>query len=275
MSGVWKTKHYYAKMAEFDRSWNIEMDQEEWKKNRKLYGSQIWQRETEDSRARAYLRAVHDAEALLIRQRVADGDFEDMPELEEIYSKIKNRRGNGGNISEWYLVTVNPAPGHTVEDLTHRVHKYLRRKIIKEAYYAFEQRGVDDGTKGDGVHVHLLVRQRGDVFHGDFQRNTRNTFRPLVGNEKAVDVRTLKTPVDVEKAKKYVLGCKKQKDGERKDEKCVMDVTWRLENNIEPYYHYTGSGNAVPEETTSSDPTSEICAQIEAWNNEDETDEDD
>lgn len=252
------TKWMLAQLEKWEAKWGQYVkasDMKQYLQERNFEVQRLHDIEMNDARARARLRAVHDAEALLLRMQVADGDWEDTPwMLKEIYTKINNRRGNGGHISEWYLVTVNPAPGHTIEDLTRRVCKFVHRRIVKEAYYAFEQRGTSDGDEGDGLHVHIVVRQRGDVYHGDFQRNARSTFRPLVGNDKAVNVKCLKTDQDVDQALKYIQGVKKEKPGEFKLEKVCRDALWRTKNNLQRYYHHiNGKAEGESSEGTSQE----------------------
>jgi hypothetical protein len=48
-----------------------------------------WSSEIDDAKAKGYLKAVQDAQAALIRQRVQNGDFEGMPELEELMKQLE------------------------------------------------------------------------------------------------------------------------------------------------------------------------------------------
>lgn len=210
--------------------------------------------EVQDAKAQAYLKCIKDAESLYLRQRVEAGDFEGMPELEEIYSKIKNRRSNGGALYRYYWVTVNVAPGVGLADLQAKIEKYVHRKIIKRAEWVIEQRGKSENTMGEGMHMHMLVEQSGALFLGDFTRNTRNTFKTLVGNDLHVHVLGCKSEKDVEARRKYMEGEKVGKteaEGAEKREKCAIDKVWRLKNNILPMYIHDNGTHQLQEEALS------------------------
>lgn len=199
---------------------------------------ELWRIEVEDARAKAYLKAIQEAEAALIRQRVQKGDFEGMPELQEIMLKLNNKRGNGGNLQLHYFVTVNVKPGVSTDELAKKVEKYVRRSMVRSAEYVYEQRGAHEGEMGKGLHCHLLVTQRGDVFDGKFKENTRNTFKSLVGSpQHHVDIRAVK-PDWVDDKREYMKGAKTQ---EGKAEKVAMDRVWRVQNNLRQYYNHANS----------------------------------
>lgn len=195
--------------------------------------AQAWSKEVEYAKARAYLKAIQDAQAALIRQKVQDKDFDGMPELQELMVQLKNKRGNGGNIHLHYFVTVNCKPDVQLRELKKKVEKYVRRKMVSKVEYVYEQRGSHEGEMGKGLHCHMLVTQRGDVFDGAFKTNTRNTFKDLVGTpDQHVDI---KFTVDkfLDDKRSYMKGVKTQ---EGKAEKVAMDRVWRKNNNLQDYY---------------------------------------
>lgn len=256
MSGIYKTKYMAAKLDVW-REENKEFAQQHpnvYFQRQREYRDELWEREVEDAKAQAYLKCIKDAEALYLRQRVEDGDFEGMPELEAIYSKIKNRRSNGGALYRFYWVTVNVAPGVGLADLQAKIEKYVHRKIVKRAEWVIEQRGKSENTMGEGMHMHMLVEQSGALFLGDFTRNTRNTFKTLVGNDLHVHVLGCKSEKDVEARRKYMQGEKVGKteaEGAEKREKCAIDKVWRLKNNILPMYIHENGTHGLQEETSS------------------------
>lgn len=216
----------------------------------------------QDARAKAYYRAIQDAEASLIRQRVEDGDFEGMPELEKIYSQIKNRRKNGGALYEYEWVTVNCAPGVQLEDVQRKVEKFVNRKIVKRAEWVYEQRGTTEEDMGSGMHVHMLVQQSGSLFHGDFSRNAKNTFKSLVGNPNAIHILGCKNVKDVENRRKYMSG---EKDDEAKMRKVSIDKLWRRKNNLLPYYKHENAAQVqIQEEDVSSseEEDDDLCYEV-------------
>lgn len=222
--------------------------------------SRLRQVEVDDAVAKAYLKALADQHASIIRRRIALGDFNGMPEIDALQpqlakldamEKLKNANGNGGALNALYFVTINAKPGVTVAELTKKVTKYVNRVIVKKAEWVYEQRGTSALDMGTGLHVHLLVAQRGDVFDGEFKQNTRSTFGPLVGlPEKHVDIRVCK-PEWVNDKREYMKGVKTA-DG--KMEKCAMDTIWRLANNISPYYtHENGQAQYDPSQPSPSE----------------------
>lgn len=240
MAQIYKTKFMQLKIDQY-RSQHDGISEEAIKARK----AELWRIEIEDAKAKAYLRAVQDAEALYLRQRIEDNDFEGLPELEEIYSKIKNRRKNGGALYEYEWVTVNCAPGVQLEDVQRKVEKFVNRKIVKSAEWVYEQRGSIEEEMGSGMHVHMLVQQSGALFHGDFSRNVKNTFKTLVGNPNAVCVLGCKNVKDIENRRKYMSG---EKDDEGKMRKVAIDKLWRLKNNLLPYYKHENAGDTCIQE---------------------------
>lgn len=201
--------------------------------------------EIDDAIAKAALKEVQDREAQAIKICIATKNWDELPPMwaaaikgsvdrvATLQKGIKNRNGDGGNMAPAYLVTVNPKPGTELSAFKKKVEKYAKSKMIRSAQWAFEQRGACDVDKGNGMHVHIVVRQRGDYFNGVFCSNTRRAFKNFVGNERHVDIRPLKTEQDVVKACAYIGG---DKEDPSKGIKCQFDVSWRQENNLDPMY---------------------------------------
>lgn len=223
---------------EYDNEEDYEMARDHWHQEYFEKRKELWSLEVEDAKAKAYLKAIQDVQAAVIRQKVQAGDFEGMPELEELMGQLKNKRGNGGSLHPHYFVTVNCKRDVLVSELVKKVNKYVKRKLVRSAEWVYEQRGSHEGELGKGVHVHILVSQRGDVFDGEFKRSTRNTFKGLVGNpETHVDIRAVKSSW-LEDKRAYMKGAKTE---EGKDAKVAMDRVWRPQNNLAEYYtHQNG-----------------------------------
>lgn len=136
--------------------------------------------------------------------------------------------------SEYYFVTVSPKQGTTLEALRKQVDKYVGRRMIVGSMYAYEW------TKEKQVHVHLIVHQL-ECSDRDFRKNTKNTFKNLVGNLACIDVRGI--PDDwIDDKKAYIKG---EKWDEGKDEMIAFDKQKRIEENLEPFYT-TGSMRPTP-----------------------------
>lgn len=229
-----------------------ERAQDEWHKAFFAKRQKLWAEEIDEAKAKAYLKAIQDAQAALIRQRVQEGNYEGMPELEELMSQLKNKRGNGGNLHMHYMVTVNCKPDVRVPELVKKVNKYVKRAFVTSAEWVYEQRGAHEGELGKGMHVHILVTQRGDKFDGEFKDSTRNTFKHLVGVPKThVDIKPVPTKYLGDK-RSYMQGVK---NGEGKMDKVAMDRVWRPQNKLEHYYTHTNThGNRQETEGSASTP---------------------
>lgn len=225
--------------AETDEEFDEEM--RVWQAAYDFKVKKLRQREVDDARFRAQMKAIHDAEAADLRQKIQRGE-ETLPELDEIMKKLRNRGGNGGSIHGHYFVTVNAKPDVILSELVKKVRKYVGRKFVKSVEYVYEQRGSHDGERGRGMHVHMLVQQVGSKMDGEFKRDTRNTFKDLVGNAAThVDIRPVNV-AHVDDKREYMRGVK---TGDGKAEKVAQDRVWRRENNLEDYYtHENGTSHA-------------------------------
>lgn len=228
-----------------------------WQQRADEFKASLWHREVEDKRASAYLKAIMDGEAAVIRRRVQNDDFDGMPELAEISSRLKllkNRNGNGGALTSLYFVTVNVKSDVSIADLKRRVERYVNRSMVTSAEWVFEQRGSTELEAGKGLHAHMIVRQRGDTFDGKFKANTRSTFGPLVG---IPDRHVFITPMKEEflnDKRAYMQGAK---TAEGKAEKCTVDVLWREQNNISAYYTISNGGIKAQGTTSVGTPQEE------------------
>lgn len=227
--------------------------------------------EADDIRAKAALETIKDLEATKIKTHIANQNWEALSpmwvgeiktaveQLAAAQQGIKNRNGNGGAIAPAYLVTVNPKEGTDLVTFKKKVEKYAKSKMITKAEWAFEQRGVSEDIAGKGMHVHMVVHQVGTYFNGVFSSNTKRAFKAFVGNDKAVDVRPLKTDADVEKARTYIAGTKDTGKDPLKGIKCEIDVKWRAANNLTPLYEQSngaqteGPSEAIQEASEETD----------------------
>lgn len=219
--------------------------------------AKLRQQEMDDCKHAAYRKAVTDAHASLIRKKIQAGLFEGMPELQELapelekleaMKKLKHANGNGGALNALYFVTINVKPDVTFAELHKQCTKFSKRRIVSKAEWVYEQRGSHELEQGKGMHAHMLVTQRGDIFDGKFRQAVQSTFGKLCGNPKHVDIRVCK-PEWAEDKRAYMRGAKTE-DG--KAEKCAIDAIWRGVNNISPYYTHSNNGQAQHDPSESS-----------------------
>lgn len=134
----------------------------------------------------------------------------------------------------WCWLTINPPSTVKLDKFQDLITKYVNRKIVGQYLYVLEQRGKTLHEMGKGFHAHLLVERNLDYIPSQFLRNSRNTFKRIlnVKNEALfcpywLDHRYYKDKV------KYILGAK---TGEGKDVKQTVDIVWREDYGIQPYY---------------------------------------
>lgn len=241
---------------DFDAAFDI------WLQLERQQRARLYQVEMKDAKFTAYKKAVQDATASVIRDRVQKGDFAGMTELEQLMGQLKNKGGNGGNLKSTYFVTVNCKPDVTITELKKKVDKYVKRSMIRQAEWVFEQRGAHEGELGKGIHTHILVTQRGDVFDGKFKENTRNTFKSLVGNPQThVDIRPVHKDHIADK-RAYMKGAK---TGDGKMEKVEMDRVWRAKYFLKEYYtHENTNGNEEEANSSHSAPSRQASSNPDA-----------
>lgn len=136
--------------------------------------------------------------------------------------------------SEHYWVSVNPSNDKELDELIKKVDKYVGRRFITGIIYTYEW--CRNGTP----HVHMLVHQL-ELSDKDFRKNTKNTFKNLVGNLKCIDIK--RVPSDwIQDKIDYLQGNKWDPE---KDDMIESDKLKREEFELEPYYAF---GSFAPQE---------------------------
>jgi len=183
------------------------------------------------AKRRARMKLVEQCETTRIRKLIRAGDFSTIPEFEEYKDQFKDPVEK--EESDYYFVTVNPQPNIELSELTKKVNKYSKRKIVNAAEWAYEQRSPDRITSGSGMHVHLIVKKQDGLRDLAFKQQTRATFADLCKNpERAIDIRIIK-PEWVKDKRSYLQDTK---TGDGKELKQAVDKIWRYENNLNDYY---------------------------------------
>lgn len=260
MAMIYKTKWMYEKLNALSQQ--PDEDDDAYRQRYRDTKTELWKAEIENAEAKAIMKAIENAKSLVIRQQIEDGNWEGLPDrLQELYAQIRNRNGNGGAIYSHYWVTLNVAPGVLLDDVKSKVRKFVNRKMCASTEWVYEQRGSTEDEMGKGLHVHMLVRPAKPIGLTQFRRNTVSTFKTLVGNEKAVDVRPCKAQSDVDKRRKYMSG---EKDDPEKMKKCAVDKMWRSKNNLSDMYKHENAKNDLQEEASSEEDdcvsqTSSLC----------------
>ncbi len=127
----------------------------------------------------------------------------------------------------YWLVTVNPRPGTTLDDLQKYVKKFVGKKTIKRFFYVYEVRKSDFS----GLHWHCLVETTNKPY--EFKIGTQNTFKNICDakNSHILNFKNLADTVLEDKVN-YMKGAKK----ESKESGYLASVEFRKEYYLEPFY---------------------------------------
>ncbi len=151
-------------------------------------------------------------------------------EIIEMYQKYKKNESE--KLGTVLFITVNPAPSDTtLPDLIKCINTFNKKKWVLKNLYVIEQRGSEINNI-HGIHCHMIVwRQDGKKAH-EIVRETQNTFKHLIGNEKHCRIDNCK---DLENRVEYITGDKKCPEKQKKQ---IIDKEYRILNNLENLYTY-------------------------------------
>lgn len=161
----------------------------------------------------------------------------------EITSVTPSDGRSSKDLGLFVMITVNPEPTVTHQQLFSTVQRFLSRKFVKWAIYNIEQRSDVQGTY-HGFHCHILFeRQRRptDVFKA--VKDTFVSICPKVGPTGmpvSVKIKSRHSADEVVNYVHYMLGQKKDK---AKKPKALNDVNMRKDFGYQPIYTL---GHALP-----------------------------
>lgn len=125
------------------------------------------------------------------------------------------------------LLTINPRPGITFQELNKAVIKFTKRKIIEAFKYVYEVRKSDNS----GLHCHVLLTYTCKPY--DFGRAARSTFKHVceVNNKHILNIRYVEDEDIISKIE-YLKG----KKTDAKLDGVQYTKNWRQENDIQDIY---------------------------------------
>lgn len=152
---------------------------------------------------------------------------ENAPHLQKIYNDNKERKKKR---KPWMLVTINCKDGEWMKVFKELFH--IKSWIwLKKALITVEQRGETEATSGHLPHFHLLLQDYENE-KGKIQRRFFDKFKNSVGNIQHIYVNVVKHEWKQDKID-YLMGKKLDND---KLEKQKIDIFWRKNNGIDPWY---------------------------------------
>jgi len=138
-------------------------------------------------------------------------------------------------LTEFMFITIRPQPKKhiSVKTLYDKTFKLLKSKYISDYLLVFEQAGYCVSTVGDGLHIHLIIKNKYRKYC-ELKKQLKTLYFDISDNlEYAINIKNCKTIYDIEKRKKYMIG---QKEGEEKQIKQEYDKVFRQQWNVEDYY---------------------------------------
>lgn len=110
--------------------------------------------------------------------------------LEQIHMEEREKLGltnkkeastHKGKEAKWYFVTIRPNK-HTFEEFKERIEsRLLKRKIILDIKYCYEQKGMTDDTLGTGHHMHAIILSK-QQSPGNLARELLSTMNGFCGS---------------------------------------------------------------------------------------------
>lgn len=144
---------------------------------------------------------------------------------------IAKKHNNG-----WLWVTINPKPDVSLESLVKIAKKLQKRAFVDECMWVVEQRGHNEETLGKGIHVHMLIKRKLDYKPYKCMKYLRNGCKKIVGNINNDNHVFIKVIGDEYAKDKIMYMSPGGKNGDGKDKKQDMDVIYRKNQGLEPFY---------------------------------------
>lgn len=159
---------------------------------------------------------------------------EDIEEILPLFREIKRDINNSQDNSNYIFLNVNPSPNISLLYFQQVIEKSLKKKFIKSYLYVLEQRGENEEEAGKGFHTHMIIEkeetkqytQAIKEFARSFSKVCDTTNFHLFNGSKIKEN-------DISKRRNYILG---KKSDENKHLKQQMDIIWRNNNYLKPYY---------------------------------------
>lgn len=151
--------------------------------------------------------------------------------LELLQRQIREKSNKSDACKSTHVfITVNPKEDDHIE-LMRRVSKCCLKAWVKSYLYSIEQRSTDISTNFHGFHSHILL-ERGDKSPAEMRKEITNTFKTIVGTNKAIDFKWVHGAA-VDNMRAYIQGTKKNPD---KQSSLIRNEEWRKLHGYKPFY---------------------------------------
>jgi len=173
-----------------------------------------------------------------LAQQLGD-NYKKMLEYESSLNMIIRENTAKEHNNLYCFITINPRDNVKLEDFRAKVEKLATRNMFKGYIYVFEQRGAESKEAGKGFHSHILLTRNCNYKPCKIKQNAQNTFKSItdVNNPHLLNIQFIGESFAKDK-QEYITACKTgiASDGEKKSIHQEIDIVWRQQNNIEPFY---------------------------------------
>lgn len=161
---------------------------------------------------------------------------------EGIMKKPDESQGMPDN--NWWWVTLRPKVGDFESFKNHFEKTFLPIMEFDKYRYAFEQKGIDDATSGEGYHVHLIAHMPKYVQFKDLMRKAKSQWAKYLlcknGTEVPdafIDISKISSKGMFSNIRSYIEGDKLEKE---KLPAVKQDAKWREVVGLKPFYESAG-----------------------------------
>lgn len=135
----------------------------------------------------------------------------------------------------WLWLTVSPNDKIKFEDFQKKVTLFAKRKMFKDYFYVYEQRGQHKEEIGKGFHCHFLLKRNIMYKQNKIISNSKNTFKNMTTVNDFQIFNYHWCPDEYLKDKlEYMQDMNKH--GQEKNSKQLMDILFRQKKNLKEYY---------------------------------------
>ena len=173
------------------------------------------------------------AEQTMILRRIIRREYNNGNYLSHL-KQIEDNQCKKEEKDPYWWITINPKPNIVLKDIKYKIESFVKRKIVANYIYVYEQRGTCPRSCGSGIHLHVLIKKNKKTMPTVFKRDIKNSFKSItdVNNKSIFNVHAC--------PKKYLKDkytyMTSEKTGDKKDIKQKYDLVFRKKNNLNKIY---------------------------------------
>jgi hypothetical protein len=173
------------------------------------------------------------AEQTMILRRIIRREYKSGNYLSHL-KQIEDNQFKKEEKDPYWWITINPHPKFNLKDIKYKIQAFVKRKIVANYIYVYEQRGTCKRSCGSGIHLHVLIKKDKKTMPTVFKRDIKNSFKAItdVNNKSVFNVHACPKKYLKDKYE-YMTSVK---TGDKKDIKQKYDIVFRKNNNLKKIY---------------------------------------